>query len=604
MRIEELLFSDQPFMIFDEGFHPSGKILFRNPITTIKAFTSKEIESSLREIQLYIQKGFYVAGFISYESGEILSGMNQKDFETDFPFLYFGVFHEPEILPKMEEAVSKSFGFHISSLPNRKKYFENLKFIREKLFQGEIYQINYTDRILFDFEGDILSFYNAIFNRQPVPYGSWIRIPDWDLLSFSPELFFEKQGRSMITKPMKGTSPRGKTESEDDKNVEFLKNSEKEIAENLMITDLMRNDLGKISRQGSVHVQELFSVEKYKTILQMTSTIRSELSFGVETPDIFRELFPGGSITGAPKLRAMELIRELEKPRGIYTGAIGIFRPNSDAVFSIAIRTLEISHGKGKLGIGSGITWDADPEKEWLEILEKAKFFSEAPKNFFLFETILYKNGIFYFQKEHRMRMKTSAETLDFPFSEDEWDSCLQKVRSVCKRTNSYRIKICLNTTGNFYFEHSILSNFPKKGNLQISLIEMDSSSEFRKHKTNLRDTYDREGTRSRNSSYLDVLFLNEKREITEGSITNVFLKIGDSYFTPLGSSGILPGIYRNRLLKRKGFYERSLSLEDLKSAESVFLCNSLRGILRVHKIESSSKNPHSESSCENPRKF
>ncbi|MBM9499279.1 aminodeoxychorismate synthase component I [Leptospira sp. 201903071] len=604
MRIEELLFSDQPFMIFDEGFHPSGKILFRNPITTIKAFTSKEIESSLNEIELNIQNGFHVAGFISYEAGEIFSGINRKNFQTDFPFLYFGVFQEPEILPKIEEIVSQNFGFHISSLPDQNQYFQNLKSIREKLFLGEIYQINYTDRILFDFEGNILSFYNILSNRQPVSYGSWIRIPDLDVLSFSPELFFEKRGRSIITKPMKGTYPRGKTESEDEKNSEFLKNSEKEKAENLMITDLMRNDLGKISRKGSVQVQELFSVEKYKTILQMTSTIRSELSDEITTTGIFRELFPGGSITGAPKLRAMELIQELEKPRGLYTGAIGIFRPNSDAVFSIAIRTLEISHGKGKIGIGSGITWDSDPEKEWLEILEKAKFFSEAPQNFSLFETILYKNGIFYFQKEHRIRMKTSAEILKLPFSENGWDSCLQEVRSACKEKNSYRIKICLNTTGNFYFEHSILSSFQKDGNLQISSTRMDSSSEFRKHKTNLRDVYDREGTRSRNSSYLDVLFLNERNEISEGSITNVFLKIGDSYFTPLVSSGILPGIYRNRLLKRKGFYERSLSLEDLKSSDSVFLCNSLRGILRVQKIEDSAKNSSLESSCENPRKF
>ncbi|AOP32490.1 aminobenzoate synthetase [Leptospira tipperaryensis] len=590
MRIEELLFSDQSFMIFDEGFHPSGKILFRNPITTIKAFTSKEIESSLNEIELYIQQGFYIAGYISYEAGEVFSGLNQKDSETVLPFLYFGVFHKPEILQTIEETPSKSFGFQISSLPNQKEYFRNLKLIREKLFQGEIYQINYTDQILFDFEGDILSFYNTLINRQPVAYGSWIRIQNQDILSFSPELFFEKQGRNLITKPMKGTYPRGKNEFEDEKNIQLLKNSEKEKAENLMITDLMRNDLGKISRKGSVQVQELFSVEKYKTILQMTSTIRSELSDGINCSDIFRELFPGGSITGAPKLRAMELIQELEKPRGIYTGAIGVIQPNSNAVFSIAIRTLEISDGKGKLGIGSGITWDADPEKEWLEILEKAKFFSEAPRNFYLFETILYKNRIFYFQKEHKKRIKDSAETLNFPFSEEGWNSCLQEIASTCKEANSYRIKISLDTSGNFSFEHSILSSFQKKGSLQISRTRMNSSSEFRKHKTNLREVYDREGNQSRNSSHLDVIFLNEKNEITEGSIANLFLKVGDSYFTPPLSSGILPGIYRNRLLQRKGFYERSLSLDDLKSSESVFLCNSLRGILRVRGIEDSSK--------------
>lgn len=604
MRIEELLFSDQPFMIFNEGFHPLGKIFFRNPITTIKAFTSKEIESSLNEIETYLQKGFHVAGFLSYEAGEILSGIDRKEQETDFPLLYLSVFNEPEIFSSPAEFSSRSFGFHISSSPDQKKYYQNLKFIREKLFLGEIYQINYTDRIAFDFEGNILEFYNILSDRQPVPYGSWIRIPDFDILSFSPELFFEKRDRNIVTKPMKGTYPRGKTEFEDERNVLFLKNSEKETAENLMITDLMRNDLGKISRKGTVQVQELFSVEKYKTILQMTSTIRSELSEGIKYSDIFRELFPGGSITGAPKLRAMKLIQELEKPRGIYTGAIGVIRPNGDSVFSIAIRTLEISHGRGKIGIGSGITWDADPEKEWLEILEKAKFFSESPRNFFLFETILYKNGIFYFEKEHLSRIKTSAEILNIPFSEDAWNACLREIGTACKKTNSYRIKISLDTSGNFLTEHSVLSPFEKKGSLQVSSTRMNSSSTFRKHKTNLRETYDLEGIRSRNFSYLDALFLNEKNEITEGSITNIFLKIGDSYFTPPVSCGLLPGVYRNRLLKRKGFYERTLTLEDLKSSGSIFLCNSLRGILRVEKIEDSSVNGGSESSCENRTKF
>lgn len=590
MRIEELLFSDQPFMIFNEGFHPSGKIFFRNPITTIKAITSKEIESSLNEIESFIQEGFYVAGFISYEAGEFFSGIDRKNLEMNLPLLYFGVFREPETISEFDSRSSADFGFHISSFPDQKSYFQNLEYIREKLFLGEIYQINYTDRIRFDFEGDILGLYNTLSDRQPVSYGSWIRIPDLDILSFSPELFFEKQGRNIITKPMKGTYPRGKTEFDDEKNIQLLRNSEKEKAENLMITDLMRNDLGKISRKGSVQVQELFTVEKYKTILQMTSMIRSELSEEIKYADIFRELFPGGSITGAPKLRAMEMIQELEKPRGVYTGAIGVIRPNGNSVFSIAIRTLEISNGAGKLGIGSGITWDADPEKEWLEILEKAKFFSESTRNFFLFETILYKNGFIYFHKEHRYRIKASAEILNIPFSEEKWNHCLQEAISACKEQNSYRIKIRLDLSGNFQSEYSVLSPFQKRGVLRISKTQMNSFSEFRKHKTSLREIYDAEGIRSREESCLDTIFLNENREITEGSITNVFLKIGDSYFTPPISSGILPGIYRNRLLKMKGFYERPLSIEDLRSSESVFLCNSLRGILRIEKIEDESQ--------------
>ncbi|EMN01940.1 aminodeoxychorismate synthase, component I [Leptospira noguchii str. 1993005606] len=585
MRIEELLFSDQPFMIFDEGFHPFGKIIFRNPIKTIEVYHFDTLLTSLNEINAYIKQGYYVAGFISYEAGYFFSNMNWKENDTVLPLLYFAVFQNPEKFSEIETGPSQNYGFYISSIPNRKIYFENLDTIRTKLYQGEIYQINYTDKIFFDFEGDILSFYKALSERQPVPYGSWIRTYNWDILSFSPELFFEKKEKTLITKPMKGTYPRGKSTKEDKKNAQALINSEKEKAENLMITDLMRNDLGKISKKGSVQVQNLFSVEKYKTIFQMTSTIQSELSDSIEWKDIFKELFPGGSITGAPKLRAMQLIRELEKPRGIYTGAIGVIQPNQNAVFSIGIRTLELKKGKGNIGIGSGITWDSDPEKEWFEILEKAKFFTEASNKFSLFETILYKNGIFYFQKEHLQRIKNSAKKFGFPFSEQEWISCLKKVSANCPSFGSYRVKISLNSFGKFTYEFQILENFQKKGTLVVCNVLIDSSSEFRKHKTNLREIYDREGKRSREAGHLDILFLNEKKEITEGSISNIFVKIGDSYFTPPTSSGLLPGIFRNRLLKRKGFYEKTFSLEDLFRSDSVFLCNSLRGILRVKEV-------------------
>ncbi len=585
MRIEELLFSDQPFMIFDEGFHPFGKIIFRNPIKTIEVYHFDTLLTSLNEINAYIKQGYYVAGFISYEAGYFFSNMNWKENDTVLPLLYFAVFQNPEKFSEIETGPSQNYGFYISSIPNRKMYFENLDTIRTKLYQGEIYQINYTDKIFFDFEGDILSFYKALSERQPVPYGSWIRTYNWDILSFSPELFFEKKEKTLITKPMKGTYPRGKSTKEDKKNAQALINSEKEKAENLMITDLMRNDLGKISKKGSVQVQNLFSVEKYKTIFQMTSTIQSELSDSIEWKDIFKELFPGGSITGAPKLRAMQLIRELEKPRGIYTGAIGVIQPNQNAVFSIGIRTLELKKGKGNIGIGSGITWDSDPEKEWFEILEKAKFFTEASNKFSLFETILYKNGIFYFQKEHLQRIKNSAKKFGFPFSEQEWISCLKKVSTNCPSSGSYRVKISLNSFGKFTYEFQILENFQKKGTLVVCNVLVDSSSEFRKHKTNLREIYDREGKRSREAGHLDILFLNEKKEITEGSISNIFVKIGDSYFTPPTSSGLLPGIFRNRLLKRKGFYEKTFSLEDLFRSDSVFLCNSLRGILRVKEV-------------------
>lgn len=584
MRIKELLFSDQPFMIFEEGFHSSGKILFRNPVDTIDAYKSEELNASLNKIESYLKKGFYLAGFISYEAGTFFSGANWKESETVLPLLHFAVFENPEKIHEDGNESLNDFGFYVTRRPDDSEYFRNLDEIRKRLFQGEIYQINHTDRIDFDFEGDILSFYKVLSERQPVRYGSWIRIGDTDVLSFSPELFFEKKNGVLVTKPMKGTYPRGKTPEEDRTNLRLLRESEKEKAENLMITDLMRNDLGKISKTGSVSVSELFSVETYKTIYQMTSTVRSEISESAGWSDIFRELLPGGSITGAPKRRAMELIHSLEKPRGIYTGIIGVIEPNGNATFSIAIRTLEIGNGKGSIGVGSGITWDSDPRREWSEILEKAKFFTEAPNRFSLFETIFYKNGIFYFYKEHFKRISDSAKTFGIPFSENGWNRTLKELSEIIPKRKPHRVRIDLDPSGNFKTSFAELPPFSKKGNVTIGGSKIRSESIFRRHKTGLRETYDQEGKKSRDAGFLDAVFLNEKDEITEGSISNVFVKIGNEYYTPPIESGVLPGVYRNRLLKRKGFREKRISLSELKNSNSVFLCNSLRGILRVVK--------------------
>ncbi|TGK28090.1 aminodeoxychorismate synthase component I [Leptospira gomenensis] len=584
MRIEELQFSDQPFMMFEEGFHPYGKIIFRNPVDTIDAYKPEELNASLNKIDSYLKKGFHVAGFISYEAGTFFSGMNWKEYETVLPLLRLAVFENPEKIRDEGKDYLRNFGFYVTRRPEESEYFHNLDEIRKRLFEGEIYQINYTDRIDFDFEGDILSFYKVLSERQPVRFGSWIRTETADILSFSPELFFEKKNGILITKPMKGTYPRGKSPEEDGANRKLLQESEKERAENLMITDLMRNDLGKISKTGSVSVSELFSVETYKTIYQMTSTVRSELSESVGWSDIFRELLPGGSVTGAPKLRAMELIRTLEKPRGIYTGIIGIIEPNGNAAFSIAIRTLEIRNGKGSIGVGSGITWDSEPLREWSEIFEKAKFLTETRNGFTLFETILYKNGIFYFHKEHFERISNSAKTFEFPFSEKEWNRTLEELSKKIPKRKPYRVRIDLYPSGEFKTVLSELAPYPKKGNVTISRLKTDSSSIFRRHKTGLRETYDREGKKSREAGFLDVIFVNEKNEIVEGSIANVFVKIGKEYYTPPIESGVLPGVYRNRLLKRKGFREKKISVSEMKNSESVFLCNSLRGILRVEK--------------------
>jgi para-aminobenzoate synthetase/4-amino-4-deoxychorismate lyase len=349
--------------------------LFDNPSEIISCHKLSEVRPAFEKMEKAIARGCYLAGFFSYEAGYAFEEIFHNNKTYDFPLVYFGVFPCPRTLSLWERGAGSTLAGEGCNL-SRQNYFAALRRIQHLITAGETYQVNYTFKQRFNFTGEPYALYQQLKKRQHTPYSAFIDSKDFSILSLSPELFFRKTGDRISVKPMKGTIGLGRN------NDELLKNDEKNRNENIMIVDLLRNDLGRIAEYGSVEVKRLFEVEKHKTLYQMTSTIEANIEPTIQLYELFRNLFPSGSVTGAPKIRAMQVIQELEEEeRNIYCGSIGVITPERDMVFNVAIRTLlletrdsRLATYTGELGLGSGIISDSDPESEYEECLLKAKF--------------------------------------------------------------------------------------------------------------------------------------------------------------------------------------------------------------------------------------
>jgi para-aminobenzoate synthetase/4-amino-4-deoxychorismate lyase len=364
-------------------------LLFARPAEVLAAHTAAEVPALLDALDRVTEEGRYAAGFLACEAGYALE---PSVFTPPDPGLlgWFGVYAAPERVTEADAgALLAGAGAFRRGPPRfaleRTAYEARVAAIRALIREGDVYQVNLTAPFRFAFEGDPAGLYRAVRRRQRVPYGALLDTGERHVLSFSPELFFRLEpapakagGRRITARPMKGTAPRGATPAEDDALAAALAADEKNRAENLMIVDLLRNDLARVSEPGSVRVPRLFETERYETVTQMTSTVTATLRAEAGLADVLRALFPCGSVTGAPKLRAMQRIRELEPgPRGVYCGAVGYAGPGG-AVFNVPIRTVELRGGEGRLGVGSGIVWDSTPEAEYAECLLKARFLLEA----------------------------------------------------------------------------------------------------------------------------------------------------------------------------------------------------------------------------------
>ncbi|MBS1188374.1 MAG: pabB [Rhodocyclaceae bacterium] len=451
-------------------------------------------------------------------------------------------------------------------------YRQAVERIQAYIAAGDCYQVNYTFPLHFQWFGHSLALYGALRHRQPVRYGGLVAAEEGGIISLSPELFLERRGDHVVTRPMKGTAPRST-------DPEALRASEKNRAENLMIVDLLRNDLGRVAAGGSVRADALFEIEDYPTLWQMVSQVSAEVpgrGFGA----ILEALFPCGSITGAPKIRAMQIAGELEgEPRRLYTGALGWIAPGGDFRLNVAIRTLELAaDGSGRLGVGSGIVADSQGEEEWNECLLKSAFLTQLDPGLQLIETLRREDGRYPRLAGHLARLEASAAWLGFVFDEGE----LRRVLAEAPEDGLWRVRLTLSKAGTVEVTAAAMAPEPAGQRLAVvSAVPIDSRNPLRRHKTTARAIYDGAlGEIAGRPDLFDVVFLNERGEVAEGARSNVFVERGGLLLTPPLASGALPGVLRAELLAMGLAREATLTPADL--AEGFFLGNALRGLIPV----------------------
>lgn len=455
--------------------------------------------------------------------------------------------------------------------------------IRQWISEGDCYQVNLTFPVDFVVYGDPLALYARLRARQPVRYGAFVSVPAATILSFSPELFFERHGHRVVTRPMKGTAPRSINADEDAKNCAVLAASLKERAENVMIVDLLRNDLGRLAAPGAVKVEALCTVEAYPTLWQMVSTISTDLP-DASLEDIFRALFPCGSITGAPKIRAMQRITELEnEPRGLYTGALGWVAPGGDCRFNVAIRTLEVDAvRRARLGVGSGIVIDADPAREYAECLLKARFVTGFDPGFDLIETIRLVDGAYPMLALHLARLESSARALGFSSDLPAICQALADV-ALTNPLGAHRVRLTLAHGGGFGVSCVAISDDAQTWQIVLADEALNRDEYLLRHKTTARSRYD--GVLEKLAAtpeVFDAIFFNAYGEVCEGARSNVYVERDGLLLTPPLSSGLLPGVMRRHLLDSGRAVERVLYREDLLGASAIYLSNALRGLFPV----------------------
>ncbi|MEI7903926.1 MAG: aminodeoxychorismate synthase component I [Candidatus Firestonebacteria bacterium] len=583
------------FLLFETSLTDKDNFrsyIFTEPLRVFKAYDLSSAEKHLKAASL-LAKRYCIAGYFSYEFGYAFEETFRNNKKYSFPLLHLAVFNKPAIFDHRTGKFNGSFPikaaeseeFNISA-PKFNETFATYKpkieKIKEYIRRGDTYQVNFTGKLRFNFEGSPFAFYQNLKLKQPVAYSAFLKMGDEHLVSLSPELFFKRDGKTLISKPMKGTIKRGKTAAEDRALIQRLRTSLKERAENLMIVDLMRNDIGRISEPGSVSVSKLFEVERYNTLFQMTSTVKGRVIPNIGLYEVFRKLFPGGSITGAPKIRTMEIIKGLERePRKAYCGALGFTLPGDKAAFNIPIRTVYLKGNKGELGIGSGVTYDSNAKKEYNECILKARFLTKKYVPFELLETMLWDKGYFML-KEHLKRISDSSEYFSSKFSKPAAEACLRNAEKHFLKGDCYRVRLLVSKDGSCRTEYSEITETLKIGYIAISKRRTNTANTFLYHKTTNRKLYNEEYAKYSALGYTDAVFLNEKGELTEGAISNIFIKKKGGYFTPPLSSGLLCGIMRARLLMKLRAVEKPLYLDDLNTADKVFVCNSVRGIIEV----------------------
>ncbi|MBK7316070.1 MAG: aminodeoxychorismate synthase component I [Anaerolineales bacterium] len=547
---------------------------FSEPHRVISTDKIWNVGETLLEIERLVNENqWHAAGFVSYEAAPAFDNALHV-VETDgFPLLWFGLYDLPRTV-KLPAPAKDFTELKWNPTTERGVYNAAIEKVKDHIASGKTYQVNYTMRLQADFSEDTWDFFLFMAQTQN-KYAAYIDTGRHVICSASPELFFDLDGETLTGRPMKGTVKRGRTTQEDEELADWLHHSIKNRAENVMIVDMIRNDFGRIAKIGSVHVPELFTVEKYPTLLQMTSTVKAKTKASLA--ELFAALFPCASITGAPKVSTMNIISELETtPRKIYTGSIGHIAPNRKARFNVAIRTalIDREQNKAEYGVGGGIVWDSTSADEYSEALLKAQVLTQRPQSFSLLETLLWtpEEGYFLLEK-HLARVADSAEFFDFEFSTNKLETHLAQIASGF--TSPQRIRVLVNRSGEISVEAKDFHPQKRAFKAQLAEKPMDSHNIFLFHKTTKREMYP--------SPVLDdILLYNEKDELTEFTIGNLVVEMDGQLFTPPISCGLLAGTFRAYLLETGKIRERIILKSELPDCTKIFLINSVRGWVDV----------------------
>lgn len=577
-------------LIFDFAFDEQKKkrLVFLDPVDMIVANAKSEVISAMEKIETYTNQGYYAGGYISYEAGEGFDNNLKTSDEFDLPLIMMGIYKEPlEKTIDEQECTQPSELFNWKMSTSKEKYLKHVSSIKNSIAQGDTYQVNYTVRLHSD---DVVSdhdLYEKLSKAQKANYCAHLQLGRYSIVSASPELFFQLKNGKILTKPMKGTMKRGKSVEEDTRNKQLLAESIKDQAENLMIVDLLRNDISKIAKKGTVTVPKLFDIESYPTVFQMTSTVSAEIEENIGMIDIFKALFPCGSITGAPKQSTMQIIQELENsPREVYCGSIGYITPNQEALFNVAIRTALIDTEQNTMsyGVGGGITWDSDPEAEYQEAWAKAEILKSLNEtNIELLETMKYDNGHFFLINNHLDRLNKSAEYFNYSLSIKEIEQKLYEYAEENFNQNQvYRVRLLANKSGEIKINFTTIPLINEKKNytFQLAASPIDKNNPYYYHKTTFRKMYEK--FREELGNAFDILLWNDKEELTEFTMGNLVVKVEREYWTPPIKSGLLAGTFRQQLIDEKKIKERIISKSELESVDEVWLINSVRGWVKM----------------------
>ena len=571
--------SEAPTVIMAAGPGPPGWLAFRDPVRVITAETPEGVRSVLDEVDTATAAGLHAVGFVCYEAAAGMDPALVTHARGALPLAWFGLYaaHEPFSLPS-PGAVASLPALDWQPDISRDTYGNAVRRIREYLRAGDSYQVNFTFRMRAARPADSFPLFLQMQAAQPTPYAAFIDTSTFAISSASPELCFAHDGDALVSHPMKGTAPRGLTTAEDDELGRALRESVKNRAENVMIVDMIRNDMGRLARPGTVHVPTLYAVERYPTVWQMTSTVESRTQASLA--DIMGALFPCASITGAPKVHTMALIRELEaSPRGLYTGCIGHVAPGGRSWFNVAIRTVVVDKvaGLAEYGVGGGIVWDSNAEDEYRECLTKSAVLALRQPEFSLLETLLWDGpGSFFLLDRHLNRLEASARYFGMPVDLKVLRQRLQATGAALAGQRA-RVRVTVSRDGVVSVESRPFPPRPADVPWRVAFAPgpVDKHDRFLYHKTTHRVVY--EGTRASVEGVDDVLLWNADGEVTESTIANIVVQCGDRKITPPVSSGLLAGVFREELLLTGEIQEAVVTREAMRGAEQIWLINSVR---------------------------